>query len=164
MVKSTNNTNWIVLIAVVAVVAILVSLATVSLTGNVISVKKGYDAKVYTKAEIDKKLSSFGGSCEYIHFKSFDGKTTKEACSSIGKIPKILDTSIFNTLYNKVDCSPSYQIYTSTSNALSKADGAELLGRNLLGTVCHNAKFPDGSSNGGFSSGIDVYNEGIICC
>jgi hypothetical protein len=57
---SENKTKWWAIIAVVIIVAVLASLITVNLTGNVIKVspeRKGTD--IYTRAEVDSKLSAF---------------------------------------------------------------------------------------------------------
>ena len=61
MADKNKNNLWIVVIVAI-IVAVISSLITVSLTGNVVKVPTSTattQTDVYTKAEVDSKLSSF---------------------------------------------------------------------------------------------------------
>ena len=174
--------EWVYVIIAIIVIAVIVSIATASITGNVIKINqdRGGSYQVYTKAEVDNAVktldsslrSRFDGTCKYINFKdsekgvSFSGVTVAEACKRYSSIPKIIVLTDQNTLHNKQDCSPSYQIFATAADRLIsyKTELSNItLGSKSL-QQCNNALFQDGSSNENYSRETFQYYSGVLCC
>ncbi len=176
-----GNQIWTI-VGISLVVAIIASVATASITGNVIKLNQdrwgSYD--VYTKVEVDTALktlsssirSTYDGTCKYVNYKdsekgvSFSGVTVVDACKRYSSIPKLIVLTDQNTLHNKQDCSPSYQILATAADRLISYK-IELSNVTLGSTSlqqCNNALFKDGSSNGNFSRETFQYYSGVLCC
>ncbi|MEK6760356.1 MAG: hypothetical protein AABX93_00350 [Nanoarchaeota archaeon] len=60
MVKQNKNITLATVVIVSLVVAVIASVVTLSVTGNTIKVRNAYGGtEIYTKAEVDNKLSSY---------------------------------------------------------------------------------------------------------
>ena len=163
-----------VIIGISLVVAVIASIATASITGNVIRVRNDIlrmYPEVYTKAEVDALTKN---SCQYVNYKDGFGGGSEVINKSIsficqnyfGQVPKIIVATEEKTLYNKKDCSPSYQIFSSVSDKLlSYKPGLSgvILGETIL-QKCSNALFADESSNENYSQETFQYYSGVICC
>ena len=188
--KMDKKQMWIV-VGIAVVVALAVSVVAAGITGGVIKV---YDyntrtySDAYTKQEIDSKFSNVKGSCQYIHYKDkiytgydLSNITIMDACRNIlgGFVPKIIVETESRYLYNRQNCSPSYQIYDKTTDKLIsyktelatvelgqssyKTESVTVLGQSTSDS-CENAAFPDGSSNAGFSTKTYRLYSGVLCC
>lgn len=169
-----DKKEWIFVISIIVIVAFVASVISVTLTGNVVKVSTTNNKKapeVYTKTEIDSLVKNLSRGCQYVGYKdaipngngTIAGKTIWKACELYGLTAKMTTRYELNILYNYQDCSPSYQMFASASHLFGRAGSADVLGGNPIIT-CSNAKFPNNSSNGGFSEENSWFYDGVICC
>ena len=174
--KMDKKQIWTIIV-IALVVAAIVSIIASSITGNVI---RSGRYQIYTKAEIDsaaKTLESslrnrFDGTCKYIYHKDlekgvpFDDVTIEEACKRYSSIPKVIVSTYRKTLYNKPDCSQSYQIFSTTADILTsyKSEISDITLGPISLQTCNNATFLDSTSNGNYSTGTFQYTSGVLCC
>lgn len=99
-----NNLSVGAILAIVIVTALVVSVATISITGNVIKVKSAYSGTyVYTKAEIDNLLGSYYKKTE------IDSKINGN----------LLLHSLMKEVFTKVDLSSDFPQQTAILNGVS---------------------------------------------
>ena len=159
------------------VIAAVVAYITGSITGNVINLNQDKWGKyqVYTTAEVDAKLGALKGSCQYIHYKdsiysgyNLNNMSVMDVCQKIlgGFIPKIIVETESRYLHNRQNCSPSYQIYGKTADNLVsyKTELATVKLGQSTSNSCDNAVFPNGLSNGDFSTQTYRLYSGVLCC
>ncbi|MBI5148892.1 hypothetical protein HZA33_04405 [Candidatus Pacearchaeota archaeon] len=171
-----EKSNLWTIVVITIVVAVVASLATLSLTGNIVKVATSkFGPPVYNTSEIDAKFASLKGSCQYIHYKdsiysgyNLDNMTIIDVCQKIlgGFVPKIIVETESKYLYNRQNCSPSYSIYGKTADSLISYK-TELAGVKLgqsTSNACDNAVFPDGSNNGNYSTQTYRLYSGVLCC
>lgn len=169
-----KNQIWTIVL-VSLVVAIVSSLVVSSLKTANLAPVYGSGVSVYTTSEIDTKLGALKETCQYIHYKdpiynnySFGNMSLTNVCQNVSKgfVPKIIVETESSYLYNGKDCSPSYQIYEKIGDNLInyKTELAGVKIRQSALNACNNAVFPDGSSNGNFSTEIHRLYSGVLCC
>lgn len=142
----------IIVVVVIIIVAVLASFLVISFTGNAIKV----DAK-------NK------GVCQYITYKqASSAMSVANACSKLKSnyLPQEVIFSKTSLLYNHADCSPSYVIFGVDSDIVEPylPEYANFILGNTTLSGCNNAKFPDGSLNGNYSSEAMKTLSGVLCC
>ena len=165
-----KSVSILTVIVISLVVAVIASVATISLTGNSILIKdtSGLYAfvyktnEVYNKTEIDAKFKQVGSTCQMLDTKNYEGMSATFACSKVGMFPKVIVYESERTLYNRQNCLSGYNIFYLAADWLS-SDVNTLLVKQY-GNSCANSLFVDGTSNGGFSTGLVNSVKGVICC
>ena len=167
---------WMV-IGIAIVVALAVSVVAAGITGGVIKVYD-YNTRTYqdsyTKQEVDNKFSNVKGTCQHVHYKDtyagyvLNATSIMDVCQKAlgGFVPKIIVETESRYLYNRQDCSASYQIYGKTADNLIsyKTELATVKLGQATSNACENAVFPDGSSNADFSTKTYRLYSGVLCC